>query len=50
MGKCFDAIKRIKFGDGRQAHDILGFTDPSGEFVPLTDSVKAQVRERNIVY
>ena len=31
MGKCFDAIKRIKFGDGRKAHEILGFIDPSGE-------------------
>jgi dynein heavy chain len=40
MSKCFDAIRRIKFGDGRQAHDILGFTDPGGEFVPLTECVK----------
>ena len=30
MSKCFDAIKRIKFGEGRHGHDILGFLDPSG--------------------
>ena len=42
MSKCFDAIKKIKFGEGRQGHDILGFLDPSGEYVPLTDSVKAE--------
>jgi dynein heavy chain, axonemal len=42
MSKCFDAIKRIKFGEGRQGHDILGFLDPSGEYVPLSDSVKAE--------
>jgi dynein heavy chain len=42
MSKCFDAIKRIKFGEGRQSHDILGFSDPSGENVPLADSVKAE--------
>jgi dynein heavy chain len=42
MSKCFDAIKNIKFGVGRQGHDILGFVDPSGETAPLTDSVKAE--------
>jgi dynein heavy chain len=42
MTKCFDAIKRIKFGEGRLAHDILGFIDPGGEVVPLSDSVKAE--------
>jgi len=42
MSKCFDAIKRIKFGEGRHGHDILGFLDPSGEYVPLTDPVKAE--------
>jgi dynein heavy chain len=42
MSKCFDAIKRIKFGEGRHGHDILGFIDPSGEVVPLTDPVKAE--------
>jgi dynein heavy chain, axonemal len=42
MSKCFDAIKRIKFGEGKHGHDILGFLDPGGEYVPLTDSVKAE--------
>jgi dynein heavy chain len=42
MSKCFDAIKRIKFGEGRHAHDIQGFIDPGGEVVPLTDSVRAE--------
>ena len=43
MGKCFDAIKRIQFGEGRQVQDILGFNDPSGESVLLAEGVKAQV-------
>ena len=42
MSKCFDAIKRIKFGEGRHAHEITGFLDPSGELVPLTEAVKAE--------
>lgn len=42
MSKCFDAIKRIKFGEGRNAADILGYLDPSGEYVPLSESVKAE--------
>ena len=42
MSKCFDAIKRIKFGEGRQGHDILGYLDPSGEYVALSESVKAE--------
>lgn len=42
MSKCFDAIKRIKFGDGKHGHDILGFLDPGGEYVPLSESVKAE--------
>lgn len=42
MSKCFDAIKRIKFGDGRHAHDIIGFLDPSDEYVPLSESVRAE--------
>ena len=43
MGKCFDAIKRIKFGeDKKTAHEIYGFIDPSGEYVTLTETVKAQ--------
>lgn len=42
MSKCFDAIKRIKFGEGKHGHDILGFIDPEGEYVKLTESVKAE--------
>lgn len=42
MSKCFDAIKRIKFGEGRHAHDILGYLDPSGEYVTLSENVKAE--------
>jgi dynein heavy chain len=42
MSKCFDAIKKIKFGEGRHAHDILGFLDPSGEYVSLSESVRAE--------
>jgi dynein heavy chain len=42
MSKCFDAIKRIKFGEGKQAKDILGFLDPGGEYVPLSEHVRAE--------
>jgi dynein heavy chain, axonemal len=43
MGKCFDAIKRIKFGETKKdAHNIMGFQDPDGEMVPLTAFVKAE--------
>ena len=43
MSKCFDAIKRIKFGDNiRTEKDIFGFLDPSGEYVALSDSVRAE--------
>ncbi len=42
IGKCFDAIKRIKFGEKKNAHDILGFMDPGGENVPLNEQVKAE--------
>lgn len=43
IGKCFDAVKRIKFGEGKRGHDILGFQDPGGEYVPFSgDSVKAE--------
>ena len=42
VGKCFDAIKRIKFGEKKQAHDIQGFNDPGGEVVLLSEEVKAQ--------
>ena len=42
MSKCFDAIKRIKFGEGRAKADILGFYDPDGEYVPLSEACKAE--------
>jgi dynein heavy chain len=42
MAKCFDAIKRIKFGEGPTATEISGFTDPAGEVVPLTEATKAE--------
>ncbi len=43
MVKCFDAIKRIKFGEGaKKKADILGFFDPGGEYVTLSEEVKAQ--------
>lgn len=42
MSKCFDAIKRIKFGEGRAKADILGFIDPDGEYVALIDPCKAE--------
>ena len=44
ISKCFHAINTLKFGDGRYTHDIVGFTDHSGEFVPLSEGVKTQVR------
>lgn len=42
MGKCFDAIKRIQFGEGRLVNEIQGFVDPGGEVVLLTETVKAE--------
>ena len=42
MSKCFDAIKRIKFGEKKNASDILAFTDPQGEVVTLTEISKAE--------
>jgi dynein heavy chain len=42
MSKCFDAIKRIKFGEGRNQKDILGFVDPGNEYVGLDAAVKAE--------
>ena len=43
MSKCFDAIKKIKFGEMRKTRDeINGFLDPSGELVLLSDIVKAE--------
>ena len=43
MNKCFDAIKSITFGDARSdANCILGFADPSGEYVPLSEPTRAE--------
>eukprot|EP00968_Pinguiococcus_pyrenoidosus_P011502 scaffold926_cov248-Pinguiococcus_pyrenoidosus.AAC.15 len=43
MGKCFDAIKEIKFGDTRgTAHNIYGFADPGGEYVSFVEATKAE--------
>ena len=42
MSKCFDAIKRIKFGEGRLSNEIQGFVDPGGEVVLLSETVKAE--------
>jgi dynein heavy chain len=45
MSKCFDAIKRIKFGEKnakKQEKEIFGFLDPSGEYVKLSESVRAE--------
>lgn len=37
LQKCFDAIKRLKFGKDRHAHEIYGFEDPGGEYVAFTE-------------
>ena len=37
-------MKHLQFGEGRQDQDILGFSDPFGEYVPLQEALKAQVR------
>jgi len=42
VGKCFDSIKRVKFGEGKKKADILGFLDPGGEYVALSEETKAQ--------
>jgi len=42
MQKCFDAIKKLRFGQERQAHDIFGFEDPGGEFVAFSESRRAE--------
>jgi len=43
MGKCFDAIKSIKFDDepGCETH-VLGMKDPMGEYCPFTECSKAE--------
>ncbi|GMH64114.1 hypothetical protein TrST_g1151 [Triparma strigata] len=42
MQKCFDGIKSIEFGTGRDAKKIIGFTDPKGENVKMTDECEAE--------
>ena len=42
MQKCFDGIKSIEFGTGRDAKKILGFSDPGGENVKMTDDCEAE--------
>jgi len=42
MQKCFDGIKKIDFGTGRDAKKILGISDPKGENVPLTEECEAE--------
>jgi dynein heavy chain len=42
VGKCFDAIKRLQFGEKREAHNIKGFYDPKTEFVPSSEDVLAE--------
>jgi hypothetical protein len=38
MQKCFDAIKKLRFGEGRNLLDIYGFEDPGGEYVQFTEA------------
>jgi len=43
VSKCFDSIKRIKFGeDNKTKNEIGGFIDPGGEVVALSETVKAE--------
>ena len=42
MGKCFDAIKSINFGDKAQRATILGYNDPKTESVKLSEGVEAE--------
>jgi len=42
MQKCFDAIKSIKFGTGREAKKIFGYKDPGGEEVKMTQAAEAE--------
>ncbi|CAM9627191.1 unnamed protein product, partial [Phaeothamnion confervicola] len=36
MPKCFDAVRRMRFGEGRTASDIHGLFDAGGEYVAFT--------------
>jgi dynein heavy chain len=42
MQKCFDSIKSIAFGEGKQAKQIIGFNDPDGEKVKMTEDCQAE--------
>ena len=42
MGKCFDAIKALKFQESKRGLEVKGFCDPSGEEVLLSHPVKAE--------
>lgn len=42
MSKCFDAIKSLKFRENKKSQEIIGFSDPGGEYVPLSHPVKAE--------
>ena len=42
MSKCFDAVKRITFGEGPKKNEIQGYQDPSGEYVCLTEGSAAE--------
>ena len=42
MQKCFDAIKRIEFGTGKESKKIFGFSDPGGESVKMTEDCEAE--------
>ena len=40
MGKCFDGIRRLEFGDDAKSIDILGMVSGEGERVSLGKSLK----------
>lgn len=42
MGKCFDAIKALKFKENKRGLDVIGFSDPGGEEVRLSHPVRAE--------
>jgi dynein heavy chain len=41
MGKCFDAIKKIRFSEEKR-EEIQGMMAPDGEYVPFSDVVVAE--------
>ena len=42
MGKCFDGIRRLDFGDDPKSIDILAMISGEGERVSLGKSLKAR--------